>query len=267
MSVITVNEKEIINFAKISYAWHDEDSPEFKILHKMNPIRLHYILHCIENFGQSFHTMYHGDSFSFKDNFQKAKAIFDHIMILDIGCGGGLSSIPLARMGSSVTGIDPCEEAIKSAKKRLNIYKKYEKLDLTFYHSSIEDFSDIPGNKNMYDVIILFEVLEHVDNLSTFLNRCALLLRKGGLIIISTINRTLQSYLKCIIGAEYIARMVPKNTHQYNKFLKPSEILNCLNGFTFCDIVGLRYDLILSDWVLSKEDISQNYFMTLTKKI
>lgn len=234
MEKSTIDNKEIEKFSKLSSKWWDEKG-EFSTLHQINPIRLSYIKDkIIENFGD-FH---------------------QGLKIVDIGCGGGIISEPLSRMGADVTGIDASEENIKSA----SLHAKEQNLDINYICSSAENHNE------KYDVVLCLEIIEHVSDPEIFIKAVTRLMKPEGILIVSTINRTTLSYLQTIIAAEYILSLVPKGTHEFSKFLKPSEIAKMLAK---CDLhikesMGLGIDLITRNWKLTN-DLSVNYFLIAKK--
>ncbi len=197
----TINKKEIEKFSKIAEEWWDPEG-KFKPLHKFNPIRISYIKNNIIQ--------------SFKLN-NKNKPL-EKVKILDIGCGGGLLSEPLSRLGADVIGIDASDKNIKVAK----LHAKNNNLDIEYFCSKPEIFkTDIK-----FDVILNMEIVEHVENVDFFLKSSSELLRKNGVMFVATLNKTLKSYLFAIIGAEYILNWLPIGTHEWEKFVKPQDLIN-----------------------------------------
>ena len=196
----TINKDEIQKFSELADEWWDVKG-KFKPLHMFNPIRIEYILDEISKY--------------FKID-RKTKLFLKDLKILDIGCGGGLISEPMARLGASVTGIDAAEKNIKVA----TIHSKQNGLSIDYLNRSPEQLDD----KKKFDIILNLEVVEHVDDLELYLKSCYNLLKKDGLMFTATINRTFTSYVKAIIGAEYILRWLPIGTHDWNKFIKPEEL-------------------------------------------
>uniref|UniRef100_A0A3B0JFH2 Ubiquinone biosynthesis O-methyltransferase n=1 Tax=Wolbachia endosymbiont of Aleurodicus floccissimus TaxID=2152762 RepID=A0A3B0JFH2_9RICK len=228
----TYNEDEISKFAKIAGEWWNENG-KFKPLHMMNPVRVSYIVEKIK---------------------ELKKCDLKELSLLDVGCGGGILSESMARVGISVAGIDVCEENIKVAQS----HAKKVGLNIEYTHTSIEELS----NDKKYDVVLLMEVVEHVDNLEFFMKKAIALLKPEGLIFISTINRTIKSFCLAIVGAEYILNWLPKGTHNWNKFLKPSEIANHLreNNVTLQNMAGMEYNVIKREWNLTK-GVDVNYIL------
>ena len=177
---------------------------------------------------------------------------------LDIGCGGGLLSEPLSRLGATVTGIDASDRNIKIAKMHL----KKSKLDVDYYCSSPDKFVA----KEKFDVVLNMEIVEHVDNVDFFLFKSSELLKKNGLMFIATLNKTLKSYVFAIIGAEYILRWLPIGTHDWNKFVKPENLENICNknSLKLKSIDGVKFNPLLNKWKLSN-DKSVNYITKYKK--
>ncbi|QOD38748.1 bifunctional 2-polyprenyl-6-hydroxyphenol methylase/3-demethylubiquinol 3-O-methyltransferase UbiG [Candidatus Wolbachia massiliensis] len=228
----TYNEDEVSKFAKMASEWWDENG-KFKPLHMMNPVRVSYIIEKIK---------------------ELKKCDLKELSLLDVGCGGGILSESMARVGINVSGIDVCEENIKVAQS----HAKKVGLNIEYTHISVEELD----NNKKYDVVLLMEVVEHVDNLEFFMKKAIELLKPEGLIFISTINRTIKSFLLAIVGAEYILNWLPKGTHKWDKFLKPSEIANYLreNNVTLQNMAGMEYNVIKREWNLTK-GVDVNYIL------
>ena len=238
----TINKEEIQKFSKLADEWWDVNG-KFKPLHMFNPIRIEYILEEI---------MKH-----FKLDGGK-KLLLKNLEILDIGCGGGLISEPMARLGGNVTGID-------AGKKNINIasfHSKKNNLKINYLNKSPEQLEE----KEKFDIILNLEVVEHVDNLDLYLQSCYDLLKRNGLMFTATINRTLTSYFKAIIGAEYILKWLPIGTHDWNKFVKPEELQRKLidKKFRTNNIKGLEFNPIFNKWKKS-DNLSVNYIVCSLK--
>ena len=242
MKTNTINKKEIEKFSKIAEEWWDPNG-KFKPLHKFNPIRISYIKENIIN------------TFNLKN---KKDNPLSEIKILDVGCGGGLLSEPLSRLGAEVFGIDASDNNIKIAK----LHAKKSNLNIKYFCSSPEKFKI----KNEFDVILNMEIVEHVEDVDFFLKSCSKLLKKGGIMFVATLNKTLKSYLFAIIGAEYILKWLPIGTHEWEKFVKPDELINFLNRFSLklTDLKGVKFDLLNNDWKFSS-DTSVNYIAKFIK--
>ena len=238
----TINKAEIQKFSKLAEEWWDVNG-KFKPLHMFNPIRIEYITDKIkEHF-----------------NLKKDKANYlNGLSILDIGCGGGLISEPMSRLGANVTGIDASEKNINIAK----LHSKKNGLKINYLNTSPENIKDF----EKFDIILNLEIVEHVDNLDLYLKSCSNLLKKNGLMFTATINRTLISYLKAIIGAEYVLRWLPIGTHDWNKFIKPEELEKKLfeKNFVTKDLKGLEFNPILNKWKRS-DNLSVNYIICSIK--
>ncbi len=242
MKTNTINKQEIEKFSKIAEEWWDPNG-KFKPLHKFNPIRISYIKENIIN------------TFNLKN---KKDNPLSEIKILDVGCGGGLLSEPLSRLGAEVFGIDASDNNIKIAK----LHAKKSNLNIKYFCSSPEKFKI----KNEFDVILNMEIVEHVEDVDFFLKSCSKLLKKGGIMFVATLNKTLKSYLFAIIGAEYILKWLPIGTHEWEKFVKPDELINFLNRFSLklTDLKGVKFDLLNNDWKFSS-DTSVNYIAKFIK--
>mgnify|MGYP005692879259 FL=1 len=238
----TINKEEIQKFSKLADEWWDVNG-KFKPLHMFNPIRIEYITDKIKQ-----HFKINADNL----NYLKG------LNILDIGCGGGLISEPMARLGGRVTGIDASEKNIKVAK----IHAKNNELKINYLNKSPEELE----NKDKFDIILNLEIVEHVDNVGLYIESCYNLLKKDGLMFTATLNRSFMSYLKAIIGAEYIMRWLPIGTHDWNKFLKPEELEKQLQDkkFSIVEIKGLEFNPLLNKWKKSN-NLSVNYIITSSK--
>jgi 2-polyprenyl-6-hydroxyphenyl methylase / 3-demethylubiquinone-9 3-methyltransferase len=231
----TVNQQELEKFSKIASAWWDEDG-DFKLLHQINPVRLAY-------FKEQIIAHFQLDA--------SAQRPFENLTMLDVGCGGGLLSQPLAKLGAKVTAIDAASENIEVA-------LSHNEQHVDYLCSSIEELAQ--SAKVKYDCILAIEIIEHVANLEKFLASCASLLKPNGILIISTLNQTIPSYCKAIIVAEYLLRWLPKNTHDWRKFLKPSQLANYLRPLHLqvTELAGLNYKILQDSWYISKQ-IDTNY--------
>ncbi len=238
----TINKEEIQKFSNLASEWWDVNG-KFKPLHMFNPIRIEYILDKISK--------------HFKINREK-KLLLKNLEILDIGCGGGLISEPMARLGGNVTGIDASEKNIKIA----SLHSKENSLKINYLNKSPEQLKE----KEKFDIILNLEIVEHVDDLDLYLKSCKNLLKKNGLMFTATINRTLTSYVKAILGAEYILRWLPIGTHDWNKFIKPEELEKKLTDENFItnNIKGLEFNPIFNKWKKS-DNLSVNYIICSIK--
>jgi len=227
---INVDLNEVEKFNKIAHKWWDPSS-EFKPLHDINPLRVNYI----------------NDLFSLNEK-----------NILDVGCGGGILAESMARLGGNVTGIDQSDIAIKIAK----LHAKENNLSIDYKLLNIEDF--LKKDSNKFDVITCLEMIEHVPDPASIITSCAKKLKKNGRLYVSTINRNLKAFLFAIVGAEYILNLLPKGTHRYDKFIKPSEVKSWANSLNMniSNITGMTYNPFLKKYSLGS-DVSVNYILEL----
>lgn len=237
----TMDAAEVRQFDSLAQHWWDESGP-MKPLHRLNPARMAYIRDRIcAHFGLK------------NEGFTPLSGL----SIADIGCGGGLVAEPLCRMGASVTGVDAGAENIKAAEA----HAKLHGLDIDYRVSTAEDMT------GKFDVVTALEIIEHVADPALFIEACCKLVKKNGLIILSTLNRTPKSFLLGIVGAEYILRWVPAGTHDWKKFVKPSELAHLLapEGFTPTDISGLVFDPADNAFRISADDLDVNYFLCASR--
>ena len=237
----SVNKKEIDKFSKMANEWWDPEG-KFKPLHKFNPTRIKYIKENIIN------------NFKLKNKFRPLSGI----NILDIGCGGGLLSEPMSRMGANVTGIDASGKNIKIAK----LHSKKNKLKINYLCSSPEKLKIT----KKFDVILNMEIVEHVEDIDFFLKSCSKLLKKNGLMFVATINKTLKSYIFAIVGAEYVLRWLPIGTHEWEKFVKPEDLKKILMKYDLSlnKLEGMNFNIIKDEWSISR-DLSVNYIAKFIK--
>lgn len=226
-----VDIQEIEKFNLLAHKWWDPTS-EFKPLHEINPLRLNFIKSSVNIKGKK---------------------------ILDVGCGGGILSESLANEGADVTGIDQGDRVIKIAK----LHAKESGIKVKYKHINIEDF--YKNTDERFDVITCLEMLEHVPDPNSIINTCSKLLMPGGKIYFSTINKNLKAFLFAIIGAEYILNLLPKGTHEYKKFIKPSQLQAWANSndLSFDSIIGMTYNPITQKYKLS-QDTSVNYIVEVS---
>ena len=241
MSNNTINKEEVEKFSKIAEEWWDPNG-KFKPLHKFNPIRIKYIK---ENIIKEF-------------QLKNKKYPLSGINVLDIGCGGGLLSEPMCRLGANVTAIDASNKNIAIA----NLHAKKNNLKINYICSSPEKLK----TTKKFDVILNMEIVEHVEDVDFFLKSCANLLKKSGLMFVATINKTLKSYVFAIVGAEYVLRWLPIGTHEWEKFVKPEELKSILikNNLNLKKIDGMNFNILKDEWNVSK-DLSVNYIAEFKK--
>jgi 2-polyprenyl-6-hydroxyphenyl methylase/3-demethylubiquinone-9 3-methyltransferase len=234
----TINKEEIQKFSNLADEWWNVNG-KFKPLHLFNPIRIEYIL---DEITKHFRLI------------KKKENLLKNLKILDIGCGGGLISEPMTRLGADVTGIDASEKNIKIA----TLHSIKNNLKINYLNKSPEQMKE----REEFDIILNLEIVEHVDDLDLYLKSCYNLLKKNGLMFTATINRTLTSYTKAIIGAEYILRWLPIGTHDWNKFIKPEELQKKLTDIKFStnDVRGLVFNPFLNKWKKSN-NLSVNYII------
>ena len=227
---MNIDQTEIDNFDKYAHEWWNKRGP-YKFIHLLTPLRLEYIQK--------------------NTNLKNAD-------ILDLGCGGGLLSEPMTRLGGNVTGIDASEKNIISAK----IHAKQNNLNISYFCNSPENFK---SNKK-FDLVLNMEIVEHVEDVNFFIKKSSELLKKNGLMFVATLNRTLKSYIFAIIGAEYILRWLPIGTHEWNKFLTPEELTNFgkKNALLAENIDGMVFNPISNRWKVS-QDCSVNYIIKFKK--
>ena len=237
----TINKKEIEKFSKIAEEWWNPNG-KFKPLHKFNPIRISYIK---ENIIKTF-------------KLNQKKTPLKNIKILDIGWGGGLLSEPICRLGAEVIAIDASKKNIEVAK----LHAKKNNLKINYICTSPEKLKV----KNQFDVILNMEIVEHVENVNFFLKSCSKLLKKNGIMFVATLNKTLKSYIFAIVGAEYVLRWLPIGTHEWEKFLKPEDLISIQkeNNLIVEKVDGMKFNLLTDQWSISK-DKSVNYIAKFIK--
>jgi len=240
----TIDPDEIDRFAAQAESWWDPEG-SFRTLHRVNPARLGFIRrHLTAHFGR--------DPSSLRP--------FDGLTLLDIGCGGGLVAEPMARLGFTVTGIDGGAEAIDAARR----HAEATGLAIDYCVTVAESIAEV-GRR--FDTVLALEVIEHVTDPADFLAAVSALVRSGGAFIGATLNRTPRSFALAIVGAEYIFRWLPPGTHDWRKFLRPSEFVLGLrrNGFVVTQLAGLIYDPHRAEWSLSR-DLQVNYMVAAVRR-
>jgi 2-polyprenyl-6-hydroxyphenyl methylase / 3-demethylubiquinone-9 3-methyltransferase len=239
----SIDPDDIARFSAIAAEWWDPHG-KFGPLHKLNPTRLSYIRSTVVS------------HFSLDSTGSEP---LQGLSLLDIGCGGGLLSEPMARLGAQVTGADAGEANIKTA----SVHAKEQGLSIDYQATSAEELA-ATGAK--FDVILNMEVVEHVADVPAFMGACATMLKPGGLMICATLSRTIKSFGLAIVGAEYILGWVPKGTHDWKQFITPAELFKTLEGqgLTVTEDTGVAYNPLSDRWSLSR-DMDVNYMMVATK--
>ncbi len=240
----TVDPSEVAKFEAMAAEWWDPKG-KFKPLHMLNPCRLDYITSQI--------------AAEFDRDLNVARP-FEGLRLLDIGCGGGLLSEPMARLGATVIGADAAAGNIPVAQ----VHAKQSGLDIDYRHTTAEAMAEAG---EQFDIVLNMEVVEHVADPLSFLTVCGALLKPGGLHLCSTINRNPKSFAAAIVGAEYVMRWLPKGTHEWHKFITPDELFALLDqsGVTPVDRKGFVFNPITWQWSLSDRDLSVNYVTASTK--
>ncbi len=239
----TIDPDEVARFSAMADEWWDP-AGKFRPLHKFNPIRLGYIRDRLcDRFGRD----------------PRSLTPLDGLTLLDVGCGGGLISEPLARMGATVTGIDASERNIGTARA----HAARSGVDVDYRCTTAEELA---GSGESFDIVVSLEVVEHVADVDLFLDSCTALIREGGAMTLATLNRTPKAFMFGIVGAEYVMRWLPRGTHDWKKFVRPSELARGLrrNGIDVADISGLSFNPLTDEWRVSG-DVSVNYILFATK--
>ncbi len=244
ISSVSVDPKEMESFARMAADWWNP-SGKFKPLHVMNAFRIGFIKATL---CEHFHRDPDIDT------------PLKGLRILDIGCGGGLLCEPLTRLGASITGVDALENNLKTAKTHANQMG----LDIDYRHGTIEQL--VQSGEAPFDAVLNMEVIEHVANPPDFMKDCGAMVREGGLLICSTINRTFKAFAFAIVGAEYVLRWLPRGTHHYDKLVKPSELRLWIKdaGLTPEPPIGMSLNPLTENWSFS-DDLSINYITVGTK--
>ena len=237
----SINKKEIEKFSKIAEEWWNPNG-KFKSLHNFNPIRIKYIK---DNIVKDF-------------NIKSSNKPFKKISILDIGCGGGLLSEPMSKLGANVVGIDASKKNIEVAK----FHAKKNKLKIDYKVASPEKLK----TQIKFDVILNMEIIEHVEDIDFFIKESSKLLKKNGIMFVATLNKTLKSYAFAIIGAEYILKWLPIGTHDWEKFVKPDDLIDISkkNNLILKKLDGMKFNILENSWKVSG-DTSVNYIAKFMK--
>ena len=230
-----VDQAEIGKFDDLAHRWWDPQG-EFKPLHDINPLRLEWIERHAALAGKS---------------------------VVDVGCGGGILAEGMARLGARVTGIDLSEKALRVATLHLH----QSKLAIQYQKTSVEELAAL--HAGAFDVVTCMELLEHVPEPPAMVAACARLVRPGGLVFFSTINRNAKAYLFAVIGAEYVLGLLPRGTHDYQRFIRPSELAGALrrSGLELGEMTGMTYNPITRSYRLDRDDVSVNYAVAARKPV
>ena len=241
MKTNTINKLEIKKFNKLAKEWWNPEG-SFKPLHKFNPVRIRYIK----------------DSIIQHFNIKSKKLPLKNISVLDVGCGGGLISVPMKRLGADIVGIDASKNNINVAKN----YSNKKNLKIKYLCSSPEKLRI----KKKFDVLLMLEIIEHVDDTNFFIQQSTKFLKKNGLMFIATLNKTLKSYVFAIVGAEYVLNWLPIGTHDWQKFVKPDELIDIAKNYklNLVNISGLKFNPLFDKWNITN-DKSVNYIANFEK--
>ncbi|MEQ8402446.1 MAG: bifunctional 2-polyprenyl-6-hydroxyphenol methylase/3-demethylubiquinol 3-O-methyltransferase UbiG [Roseitalea porphyridii] len=241
----SIDSAEIAKFAAMAEAWWDPHG-KFRPLHRFNPVRLAFV-------RDRLCAHFHRDPL--------AELPLSGLKLLDVGCGGGLLAEPLARLGATVTGLDAAEKNIKVA----NLHAEESGLEIDYRHGSVEALAAGPLR---FDAVLNMEVVEHVADVESFLAASAALVRPGGAMILATLNRTPKAFLLAIVGAEYLLRWLPRGTHDWRRFQKPSELVRALRGndLNIAELTGVAYNPLSDSWRLSPRDLDVNYMLVAVKE-
>src|SRR5918998_4323036 len=228
----TIDPAEVARFEGIAETWWDPNGP-MKVLHKFNPVRLAYIRdEACRRFGRD----------------PRSARPFEGLTILDVGCGGGVLSEPLARLGAGVTGLDPAPNNIRVAR----LHAERSGLDIDYREEAIETVAARP---ELFDIVLAMEVVEHVADVQAFVSACCAAVKPGGLLVMATINRTLRAFALAIVGAEYVLGWLPRGTHQWDKFVTPEELCAAINagGLAVIERRGVVYNPLADQWLLARD--------------
>jgi 2-polyprenyl-6-hydroxyphenyl methylase/3-demethylubiquinone-9 3-methyltransferase len=235
----TIDPAEVARFDRMAQDWWDPKGP-MRMLHKFNPVRLAYIRdEACRRFGRD----------------PRSALSLEGLTILDVGCGGGVLSEPLARLGAHVTGLDPAPTNIAIARR----HAERSGLSVDYRNETVEA---VVARAEVFDIVLAMEVVEHVADVSAFVTACCQAVRPGGLLAMATINRTMRSFALAIVGAEYVLGWLPRGTHQWEKFVTPEELALAIEagGLAVTDEQGVAYNPLRDQWSLSR-DTGVNYMV------
>lgn len=236
----SIDPDEVAQFSRIAEEWWDETG-KFRPLHQINPVRIRYIKQQLcARFKRDANTL----------------TPFEGLSLLDIGCGGGLICEPMARLGAQVVGVDASPRNIHVA----TLHAEQSGLSITYRAATAEALVE---EQARYDVVLALEIIEHVNEPMAFIASCAALVKPGGMVVMTTINRSAKAYAFAIVGAEYVLRLLPKGTHQWQKFIKPSEMAAGFRaaGLEVADITGMTLNPFKREWQMNPKDLAVNYLM------
>ncbi|MDJ1157453.1 bifunctional 2-polyprenyl-6-hydroxyphenol methylase/3-demethylubiquinol 3-O-methyltransferase UbiG [Chelatococcus sp. SYSU_G07232] len=239
----SVDAEEVARFEAMAGTWWDPKGP-MRVLHRFNPVRLAYIRDAAAaHFGRD----------------ARSAAPLDGLTLLDVGCGGGVLSEPMARLGARVTGLDPAAGNVAVAR----LHAERGGLSIDYRQETVESLA---ARGEGFDVVLAMEVVEHVADVQAFVDALCSVTKPGGLLVMATINRTLKSYALAIVGAEYLLRWLPKGTHDWDKFVTPDELTDAIeaNGLAVVNRTGVVYSPFRDEWSASR-DTDVNYMLTAAK--
>lgn len=239
----TVDPEEVARFNRLAETWWDPHGP-MRPLHRFNPVRVQFIRDLTAN--------------HFSRNIRSEEPLRG-LTILDIGCGGGVLSEPMARLGASVTGLDPADKNLAVASQ----HAQQQGLSIDYRPSRVEELAE---NGETFDVVLAMEVVEHVADVNAFVEATCAVVRPGGLLVMATLNRTAKSFALAIVGAEYILRWLPKGTHDWHKFVTPDELATSItrNGLVITQRIGVTYNPLRDQWRQSS-DMAVNYMLAAVR--
>ena len=239
----TIDPAEVARFEGIARTWWDPNGP-MKVLHRFNPVRLAYIRdEACRRFGRD----------------PRSARSLEGLTILDVGCGGGVLSEPLARLGATVTGLDPAPTNISVAR----LHAERAGVPVDYRNETVEA---VAARGEAFDMVLAMEVVEHVADVQAFVKACARAVKPGGCLAMATINRTLRSFALAIVGAEYVLGWLPKGTHEWDRFVTPDELTSAIEGagFAVSDLKGVVYNPLRDSWSLSG-DTAVNYMLLASR--
>ncbi|MBN36364.1 MAG: bifunctional 3-demethylubiquinol 3-O-methyltransferase/2-polyprenyl-6-hydroxyphenol methylase [Rhodospirillaceae bacterium] len=239
----TIDADEVRSFSAVADQWWDQNGP-FKPLHRLNPVRVGYLR---DRMAAHF------------DHHAASERPLEGLRVADVGCGGGLVTEPLARLGASMTGLDASSQAIDVARR----HAENSGLTISYQNRPVEDLAH---EQPQFDALVAMEIIEHVADREGFVAACCRCVRPGGLLLFSTLNRTPKSFALAIVGAEYLLQWVPRGTHTWSKFVRPSELARDLrrNNVVVNDVSGLVLDISTNHWSLGR-DVDVNYILSAPK--